>query len=135
MKVTQKQMDALLAAPPAQRYEFFVHKVVDWEEAWGLYDDGWAMLVDDDGTKYFPLWPAKEYAEVCAKDDWARYEPEAIPLADLLNELLPQLHGDSVSIAVFVTPGGKGVTVTAEHLRDELAVQSEERYGDETIDK
>ncbi|MBL8176487.1 MAG: DUF2750 domain-containing protein [Bryobacterales bacterium] len=69
------------------RYEHFVKHIADCEEAWGLYDDGWAMGEDDEGNATFQLWPAKEYAALCADGEWAGYEAAAIPLEDLRAEM------------------------------------------------
>ncbi|WP_420491137.1 DUF2750 domain-containing protein [Neobacillus drentensis] len=35
-------------------------KVVDYEEVWGLYDDGWATAQDDDGNMLIPFFPKKD---------------------------------------------------------------------------
>ena len=66
MKVTPKQMEAVLALSGVKRFEHFIKVIVDWREVWGLYQDGWALAEADDGIIVFPLWPAKEYAQVCA---------------------------------------------------------------------
>ncbi|MBP9868146.1 MAG: DUF2750 domain-containing protein [Alphaproteobacteria bacterium] len=66
MKVNPKQMEAMLALPDIKRFEHFIKIIADWQEVWGLYQGGWALAAADDGTTVFPLWPAKEYAQVCA---------------------------------------------------------------------
>jgi hypothetical protein len=37
----KKEFEALLNQPTNIRYEYFIKKVVDFEEVWGLYNDGW----------------------------------------------------------------------------------------------
>jgi len=124
MAISEQQIKAILALPGQGRYEHFIKRVVDQEEAWGLYQDGWALVESDEGEKAFPLWPAREYALLCARDVWSGYEPEAIPLNDLMNELLPGLAKDGVLPAVFVTPTEKGATPSVEDflaaLREEM---------------
>ncbi len=102
------------------RYRHFVKSVVDREEAWGLYDDGGALSGLDDGVEAFCLWPEQEFAAACARGTWAGSKPEAIPLEDLLEELLPQLMRDGVGVAVFPTPDGKGVVPERQALLDDL---------------
>ena len=51
MKINQKQIDAVLKLSGAERYQHFVKKIADWEEVWGLYQDGWALL-ETENNKY-----------------------------------------------------------------------------------
>ena len=81
------------------------------------------MAGTDDGNRVFPLWPLKEYAEACAIDIWAGYDPREIPLDDLMNFLLPQLTVDGVLPGVLPTPEGKGATPSTDEL--EAALRNE----------
>lgn len=123
MKVNAKQIEAVLALPGSQRFDHFVKVVADWQQAWGLYRDGWALAAADDGVPVFPLWPAKEYAQICAASEWAGHEPTAIPLDTLMDELLPTLKDDGVHVGVFFAPSGKGVTVPPEDLAAALGAE------------
>lgn len=114
--VSERKLEALLALPGPERYEHFVKTVADWELAWGLYSEGWALAADDDGRPAFPLWPAEEFARACAGGEWEDYSPEEIALEDLVNELLPKLERDSVLVAVFPTPSDRGVVVVPQAL-------------------
>jgi hypothetical protein len=125
VKVSQKQMDAVLALAGARRFEHFIKVVADWQEVWGLYKEGWALAAADDGATVFPLWPAKEYAGICAVNEWATYEPRSISLNDFMDVLLPKLKFDGVLPGVFFTPTSKGVTPSVDDLR--LAIETELR--------
>jgi hypothetical protein len=126
-KTPQKEIEAVLGLDGPARFDHFVKRVVDEERAWGLWNGGWALMAASEGEQVFPLWPAREYAEVCRVGDWSVYEPEEIPLQDLLDELLPKLKGSRVQPGVFPTPHGKGVTPTIDEL--EAALREElERY-------
>lgn len=124
-KPSTKEMKAVLELDGPSRFKYFVKRVADDERAWGLYKDGWALMADADGTVVFPLWPAREYAELCAVDDWTDYKPMEIRLDELLGELIPKLRQSHAAPGVFPTPKGTGVTpgvdVLCEALREELA--------------
>ena len=122
MKVSPKQMEAVLALPGIKRFEHFIKVIADWQEVWGLYQDGWALAAAD-GTTVFPLWPAKEYAQVCAANEWAGYEPRSISLSDLTEILLPKLKLDGVLPGVFFTPTSKGVTPSVDELKSALEAE------------
>jgi len=123
MKLSEKKIAAILALPGKARYEHFVKAIADWEEAWGLYQDGWALARTDEGAHVFPLWPAREYAGLCAENEWLGYEPRAIPLDLLMRELLPNLKTDNVLPGIFYTPSDKGVTPSVDELTH--AIESE----------
>jgi hypothetical protein len=116
MAMNPKQLAAVFALPAARRFEHFVKVIADRQQAWGLYDDGWAMAGTDDGRPVFPLWPRGEYAEACALDAWAGYTPNAIPLDDLMRVLLPKLRSDGVLPGVLPTPNSKGATPSIDEL-------------------
>jgi len=124
-QLTPKQIESVVRLPGPKRYEHFVKQVADWEEAWGLYSDGWALAGTSEGQRVFPLWPAHEYAEQCATGDWSGYSPKVISLDDLLNVLLPRLSGDGDLTGVFYTPDDKGVTVDAAQLLNDLKAEAE----------
>jgi hypothetical protein len=120
MRVNQKQIEAVLALPGAERFEHFIKVIADWQEVWGLYRDGWALAAANDGTTVFPLWPAKEYAELCATNEWDGYEPRSIRLRDFTEELLPKLKRDGFLPGVFFTPTSKGITPSVDDLTSAL---------------
>ncbi|RZN07562.1 DUF2750 domain-containing protein [Bradyrhizobium genosp. SA-3] len=123
MRAPPKQMAAVLALPGIKRFEHFVKVVADRQALWGLYRDGWALAAADDGATVFPLWPAEEYAEVCASNEWSGYEPRSITLSDFIEVLLPKLQQDGVLPGVFFTPASKGVTPSADELKSALEAE------------
>lgn len=120
MKINQKQIESVIALPGAKRYEHFIKVVADQEEVWGLYRDGWVLAATDDGQKVFPVWPAKEYAELCKKNEWSACEAESFSLVDFMHELLPNLKNDDVLLGVFYTPFNKGVTPAVDQVLADL---------------
>jgi hypothetical protein len=126
--LSQKQIASILTLEGPGRNDHFVKHVVDCEQAWGLYSEGWAMGSDDDGNPTFQLWPAKEYAVLCASGLWEGYEPAEIPLEDLVEELLPKLQRDNVALGIFRTPEGQSVMPTIDQLTADLKTEME-RYG------
>lgn len=120
MRITEIEKERVLNLDGTNRYKYFLKRVVNSEAAWGLWNEGWALMEDNEGNKVFPLWPAREYAEVCAQADWSTYKPEEIFLNDLIEELLPKLEKENIVAAVFPTPHGKGVTPAIAELKAAL---------------
>lgn len=123
--MNSKQVEAVLNLPAPKRYDHFIKVVADRQLAWGLFADGWALAATTEGKPIFPLWPAKEYAALCAVGDWAGYLPRDINMEDLLDGLLPSLSERGTELGIFPTSQDKGVlpevAVFEADLRNELA--------------
>lgn len=120
MTIDTRQLQAVVMRPGPQRYDYFIKRVVDTGVVWSLYRNGWALASKEDGTMVFPLWPDSEFAAICADYEWTDYAPQSFGLAELLDELLPQLAQDGVVTGVFYTPGARDVMPTANLLRRDL---------------
>lgn len=126
LEISDKEFAAVSRLDPIARYRHFLKRVADWREVWGLYEDGWMSLHDDEQRLLLPLWPARRYAEAYRADDWGqRAEARAIPLDELLEDWLPGLKKDGRGIAVFpVVPAKESIHPSLDDferdLREEL---------------
>lgn len=119
--VSQQEFLAVEALPGPQRYEYFLNKVVDWEELWSVGDAlGWALMADDAGTQLVPIWPARRFAAAYCVGEWSDRSPREIPLVEWFAKWLPGIEGDNRKIAVFPTVTNKGVIVSPGQMDDDL---------------
>ena len=125
--VSDLEMKSVLKLDAAQRYSYFIKRVADWEVAWGLWDDGWALVRDDDGRTGLPLWPTQEFAQACALGEWEKYRPQMVALSDLIDDLILRLRDDGLFVGVFPTPGSRGMLVAPCDMGDALRAECE-RY-------
>ncbi|ODC04977.1 hypothetical protein BFW38_16985 [Terasakiispira papahanaumokuakeensis] len=115
-----KEYEALKRKEIKDRYVYTVKKIADNESAWGLYNDGW-VLTGNSQSEFFPIWPTKESAEVCAKDEWKDAQVKEIGIDYLIDELLLMLKEDSISIAIFIIPDiAESAVKTAEEFHFDL---------------
>ena len=115
-----KEMETVLALSGQERYGYFVERVADREEVWGLQnEEGWVLIGFQDGDA-FCLWPHADYARACTIGDWSDCVPEPISLEELIGELLPALQRDSLRLAVFPTPTGEAVVVHPRDFQEHL---------------
>lgn len=117
---SQERLQAVLRLPAARRYSYFLQRVVESGEVWGLDGEGWALALDDSGRDVLPLWPAPEFAALCATRLWSGFQPRAMRLKDLVENVLPQLEEEGMPVGVFFTPEGQGHPVSARELIDAL---------------
>jgi len=101
--MNQKEFESVIIQPPNIRYEYFIKKVADYEEVWGLYDDGWASAQDDDGNMLIPFFPKKQFAEYCAVNEWKNFKAERIDLYEFIDEWLVDMKEDGVRPSIFPT--------------------------------
>lgn len=119
-----KEFDAVIKLPALKRYEYFVKKVVDYEEIWALYDDGWAITEDNQGNKMIPFWPKKEYADFCAKDEWKQYNSESIDLYEFINNWLPDMKLQELKPSIFWN-NEDSIILDSENLINDLEYELE----------
>jgi len=123
MKITAKEMDSVVKLPGQKRYSYFVKRAADQKQVWGLWNNGWAMGITDEGTATIPIWPAKEYADLCKEGDWSGFQPKSIPLREFMHEMVPGLARDGVRVSIFDTPSGDSVFVSDEDLINGLEAE------------
>ncbi|MGE8413797.1 MAG: DUF2750 domain-containing protein [Pseudomonas sp.] len=111
----ERKRHNLLAMAPGERLDYFVRKIVDFEQAWGLYQDGWATSAFDVGEAV-PLWPEAALAEACATGAWAGFVAQPISLDDFRGRWLPGLRADSRVCQVFPVPTQQGVVICPDDL-------------------
>lgn len=122
--LSRTQTDAIVALPGPKRYQHFIKVVADWEIVWGLYKDGWALASTEDGEKIFPVWPTKEYADMCAGGEWEGDEVKSFSVDELMTELVP-FKNDGVLIGVFYTPSDNGVVPYMEQFIEDINAELE----------
>ena len=80
------------------------------------------------GNPLFPLWPAKEYALLCAEGDWSNAKPKAIPLKEILEELLPTLKENQMLPSIFPVPSTLNAVVPEIDLLVQNLLNESEQY-------
>ena len=113
-----QEFDSVLKQPSAIRYEYFIKKVADYEEVWGLFDDGWATADDGQGNLCIPFFPREEFAKHCAAAEWSRYKPKSIDLHHFIDAWLVGMKKDNVKASVFPTNTNTAIIEIDILLRD-----------------
>ena len=118
---TQKEIDAILKLPASTRHQYFIGKVVDFQEIWSVGDTSrWSMVKDDKGQEAVPVWPAEEFAKLYCVDDWSTSIPKVITLEDWTTKWLPGLTNDGYFVCIFPLPNSKGIMMDPERLRKDI---------------
>lgn len=130
--MTEADIQKLFKKPGEKRYEYFIKKVAESEEVFGLADEeGWALLGDDDDdTNILPLFPSTEFAEAFRVE--VGFEENEVQVLDV-NELLEWLDDmieDKMLVAVFPNTELNGAVVEPTLLKADL-MKELEKYDEE----
>lgn len=124
-QINNKEYEVVKRLPVLKRYEYFIKKVADAAELWGLSNNTWATAQNSDGEIVIPFWPKKEFAEACATGEWEKYSPKSIDLKDFLEKWLPGMLRDGYRPAIFYNANDQGVVVDIERLKNDLLEELE----------
>ncbi|MFV8818407.1 DUF2750 domain-containing protein [Haliea sp. E17] len=108
---------ALAVMSEPQLLEYFLTRVFETEEVWGL-DDGceWVMQQRDEQW-VMPLWPYRQFAEAAASG-WSGCAPSAESLEDFVYQTLGALIDEDTLLEVMSDPGRRGCLVSPQRLHD-----------------
>ncbi|TYS17753.1 DUF2750 domain-containing protein [Rossellomorea vietnamensis] len=120
----KKEFDSVSRLPAAVRYEYFIKKVADHEEVWGLYNEGWATAHDEEGKVLIPFFPRREFAESCAKDKWTGYHAKSVELDDFVDKWLAGMKEKGIRPSIFPVEEDTAV-VEIEVLLNDLEAELE----------
>lgn len=121
-----KKIENVVKLSDEDRYDYFIRKVADFEELWGLHNNGWALLGDDLNNQILPFWPEKEFAELCAVGQWAEYKAKSINLDSFLEKWVSGMEKDKMLVNIFRTPRSKGKTVSPRELGNDIEEELEQ---------
>jgi len=125
-ELSPEQVEAMLHAPPEERYRYFLEQVAARQQAWGLSGKGgWAIAEDDNGEDLIPLWPRSEFAQAAASGLWESDKPRAIALDDLFGQWLPGMKADGRLATVFPVGEAHDLVLSASQLRGDLEAELE----------
>ena len=125
-----------------ERHQRFVARAVEKGSVWHLARNieghlGWAQSTSNGdergrgaGKDVVPLWSDRAYAKQCAKNDWSIYQPFEIPLGQLLNVVLPNMHKAKVLVGTNWNAHLIGYEITPKKLQTELLKALKQRERD-----
>jgi hypothetical protein len=126
----EKQIANVLELPNEKKLRYVVKKAVDTELIWSLSDDdGWVSFSTDDGVEALPIWPAPEFAKMCAIEEWSDTQPESIDLEEWLEGWTPDLIRDKRLVAIFPGANNKGMLMQPAELAEAIRDLDDEYYG------
>jgi hypothetical protein len=78
LELKEEEFDSVRRLPARERYKYFIKKAADSQTVWSLWNNGWALLGDDEGEAV-PVWPHAKFAEAFALGEWDGYTARKSP--------------------------------------------------------
>lgn len=121
-KINEYKFKLALKQSVAERYSYFVKRIVTKEELWGLVDNegNWSLVAEDGKTPVFYLWPDAEYAQYARIGMFDKYSPTKVDLHEFMEDWLPNMAVDGVKVGVFALSFEEKSAVDAAKLLEDI---------------
>ena len=126
-EISEEEERAVLHQTANKQYEYFVHKVADWEEVWLVRrgESEYGLLEgdprEDDRATSLAVWPHPRYAELCLEGGlWEGYEVASMDVHEFVDGMLGSLLEAGHDVAVLPMPDGRSTPVSPRRLRSDL---------------
>ena len=111
------------------KLELFLKAIQETRKVWLLEakEGFFAMLEDNDGASYVPLWESEELAAKAAQGDWEGYFTTDMGFSEL-QQWLKELAADEIDIAVSPQADGEITAIPSYKFRNWLKPYDDHSY-------
>ena len=114
------------------KLELFLKVILETRKVWLLEakEGFFAMLEDDNGDPYIPLWESEERAANAAQGDWEDYSTTDMGFSEL-GHWLKELASDEIDIAISPESDGEITAISSNKFRTWLKPYDDHSYKEE----
>ena len=115
-----------------EKLEQFIKAILESHKVWLLEakEGFFAMLEDNHGDSYIPVWESEESAKNAAQGDWAGYTVTTMGFSELTN-WLKELANDEIDIAVAPEADGEITAIPSYKFMKWLKPYDDHSYKEE----
>ena len=112
-----------------EKLEHFLNAILETRKVWLLEakEGFFAMLEDNNGDSYVPLWASEEAALKAAKGDWEGYTVTTMGFSELA-EWLKELSNDEIDIAIAPEADGEITAISSAKFKNWLKPYDDHSY-------
>lgn len=127
MKLTDKEISAILAQSAEMRYKYSIKRIADADCLWTIISsDSSYCLIASNGCQMFPIWPFKKYAEIYLSEKTVGFDVVSIDLNKFANEVIDIICDNNFPLAVFpMSDDDTGMIVDLDTFVKDLSVELE----------
>ena len=118
-----------------EKLEIFLKAILETRKVWLLEakEGFFAMLEDNDGEPYMPLWASEEAALKAAQGDWEGYTGATMGFSELTS-WLKELANDDIDIAIAPEADGEITAIPSNKFRSWLKPYDDHSYKEKDND-
>lgn len=118
-----------------EKLEIFLNAILEARKVWLLEakEGFFAMLEDNDGEPYVPIWESEEKAAQAAQGDWEGYTVTDMGFSEL-EHWLKELASDDIDIAISPESDGEITAISSAKFRTWVKPHSDHSYKEEDDD-
>ena len=114
---TASEYSALETMQGYELVEYFITRVAEVEEVWGLGDEsGWVMQELGERTT-LPVWPYQPLAQACAVGEWQDQSPKSVSLEHFIAHILKLLIEQDIGIEIMPGQSRQGHIMAPQQLK------------------
>lgn len=113
------------------KLEQFINAILETRKVWLLEakEGFFAMLEDNSGDSYIPIWESEELAQKAAQGDWEGYTVTTMGFSELA-QWLKELANDEIDIAVAPEAEGEITAIPSHKFRTWLKPYDDRSFKD-----
>jgi len=118
------------------KLEQFLNSILESRKVWLLEakEGFFAMLEDNDGEPYIPIWESEDKAAQAAQADWEGYTVTDMGFSEL-EHWLKELASDDIDIAISPESDGEITAISSAKFRTWVKPHSDNSFKDEDDDE
>lgn len=112
----QEEYDAAQSMSDEDLLEYFMYRIVEMDEVWGLKESRQWILRVVDGHETLPVWPYRRYADEAAVGDWENMIGVAETLDFFMYQVLNKLTAQGVLVEIMPRKSAAGCLISPQRL-------------------
>ncbi|MCQ8104730.1 DUF2750 domain-containing protein [Methylomonas sp. SURF-2] len=112
----QDEYDAVPTMTDEELLEYFLYRILETDEVWGLKDGPQWMTRNIDGMQTLPVWPFKRFAAEAAIGEWQHLKPAADAMEFFIYRTLNNSARQGLTIEIMPRSTGKGCLISPQRL-------------------
>jgi hypothetical protein len=122
IKISDKEIEAVSALEPLNRYQYVIKRIVDSDLLYSLIDQKGSWAISElENNKLFPIWSANVFANNCALNAWSGFEYKEITLETFQEVLIDFIEEENLLLNVFPVGIKTGFVVGIKEFARDLA--------------
>lgn len=127
------EYEAAQSMSEGELLEYFLTRVFETEEVWGLEDEADWLICERQGQSCMPLWPYQKFAAEAVVGEWKHCQPQAESLEVFLQGTLEMLIDEDAMLEIMPAQDRPGCLVSPHRVKSILEGMME--AGEYTLDQ